>query len=72
MNWQGTDWAAQDGRFTPMPSYTEWERVYWFDSTLNFLIAKAFLVALNVDFSEHVDTYDDDTWVLLTNFGGQL
>jgi hypothetical protein len=72
MNWQDTDWAAQDGRFTPILNYTKWERAYWFDLGLNLIIAKAFLTASNVEFSEHIDTYDDDSWVLLTNFGGKL
>lgn len=72
MNWQDTDWAAQDGRFTPMPNYTKWQRVYWFNSSMNLTIAKAFLMASNIDFTEHIDTYDDDSWVILTNFGGKL
>ena len=72
MNWQDTDWAAQDGRFTPMPNYTKWQRVYWFNSSMNLTIAKAFLMASDIEFTEHTDTYDDDSWVLLTNFGGKL
>ena len=72
MNWQDTDWAAQDGRFTPMPNYNKWERAYWFDSSINLIVAKAFLDAFNVEYSQHVDTYGECDVVLLTNYGGKL
>jgi hypothetical protein len=55
-----------------MPNYTKWERAYWFDSSINLIVAKAFLDAFNVEYSQHVDTYGECDVVLLTNFGGKL
>lgn len=72
MNWSGIDWRAADGRFEPMPDYRKWDRAYWFDSAVNLLVAKAFLDAINVEYSQHIDNVDHFGFVLLTNFGGKL
>ena len=71
MNWKDVDWLAQDGRFYPMPDYRIWERAYWFESRANFILARAFLEALQIDYSETVDGNTGDG-VLLTNYGGAL
>ena len=72
MNWKDTDWAAQDGRFEPMPDYTKWDRAYWFDSLITLMVARSYLQALNYDYQQILDTNGDIEMVLLTNFGGKL
>ena len=71
MNWKDVDWQAQDGRFKPFPDYSIWERAYWFESRANYLLAKAFFLALKIDYSETIDEHTGDA-VLLANYGGTL
>jgi len=71
MNWADTDWRAHDGRFSPLPDYRMWQRAYWFESRVNFMLAKSLMDALGVDYAETVDSYTEDS-VLLTNYGGAL
>ena len=69
MEWRGygKDWKEQPDRFDPKPTYS-WRYSYWFDSTINLMMAKAFLNASNARFMEHVDNWDDGSWVILTNY----
>jgi len=69
MEWRGygKDWEKQTERFEPNPSLN-WTYAYWFDSAISLVMAKAFLLAANVEFSEHLDSWDDDSWVLLTDY----
>ena len=67
MEWRGIDWEKQTDRFEPRPDFN-WTYAYWFDSAINLVMAKAFMAALKVDYKEHIDSWDDDSWVLLTNY----
>jgi hypothetical protein len=67
MKWRDNSWRDQTDRFDPKPTYN-WKYSYWFDSTINLVMAKAFLVASNADFAEHIDNWDDGSWVILTNY----
>jgi len=66
MGWKGNNWESQDGRFTGNLSY-EWAIICWYDSRLNFIMARSFLKANNY---EYVESYDQhmDAYVLLTNY----
>ena len=73
MNWAGTDWEVQDGRFYPLPDYEKFERAYWFSSYGNLLLARAYLTAMGFDSATHFDEADGDAcYVLLTDAGGKL
>ena len=73
MNWSSVDWAAQDGRFEPIPDYREFTRIYWFDNYANLLIARAFLSKMGFASDTHSDQSEDsEPWILLTDFGGEL
>jgi hypothetical protein len=71
MNWEGPEWAAQDGRFVPMPSYKQWQRAYWFDSFVNLMLAKSYLDHFETRY-EVVNDENAGQFVLLTNYGGPL
>ena len=71
MNWKDTDWAVQDGRFTPMPNYSEWQRAYWFDSCINMIMARSYLNHFKIEYDETMDE-NLNQFVLLTNYGGAL
>lgn len=71
MNWKDQDWATQDGRFTPMPNYTQWQRAYWFDDRVSFILATSYLNHLKIEYDETLDD-NQNQFVLLTNYGGAL
>ena len=65
MAWQGTDWAAQDGRFEPMPDYSmKW--AYFFEEFTNALIALSYLEASGEAATLHSDEVGG--WLIVSNF----
>jgi len=65
MAWAGTDWAAQDGRFEPMPNYmSKW--AYFYDTYLNALISMSYLDAVGQSATLHSD--ETGGWVIVTNY----
>jgi hypothetical protein len=72
MNWAGTDWATQDGRFDPMPDYNKFQRAYWFESYSDLVMARSYLQTIGQASSTHFDDGEWAKWLLLTDFGGKL
>ena len=65
MAWGGTDWAAQDGRFDPMPDYNfEW--AYFYASYLSALISISYLKSIREKATLHSD--EAGGWLIVTNF----
>jgi hypothetical protein len=65
MAWAGTDWAAQDGRFEPMPNYTDkWS--YFFENYLHAVIALGFLKGVGEKATLHSD--EAGGWLIVTNY----
>jgi hypothetical protein len=65
MAWQGTDWAAQDGRFEPMPDYSK-KWAYFFDEFTSALIALSYLESRG----EVATLHSDETggWLIVSDF----
>ena len=65
MAWAGTDWAAQDGRFDPMPDYgMKW--AYFFTEFINAVTAHGYLVAQGHKATLHTD--ESGGWLIVTDF----
>ena len=65
MAWKGTDWAAQDGRFEPMPNYSDtW--AYFFEGYLNAVVALGFIKATGESATLHSD--ETGGWLIVTNY----
>jgi len=80
-NWKNsaTEWKLQEGRFEdidyseafqPEVDY-EFARAYWVESYPAVLFVKAFLQVLNFPYRVYFDTADD-TYMITTNYGGDL
>lgn len=59
MQWAGTDWQEQDGRFATVNrgEFVRWDLAYafWFDSLPSLMLAREFLRAKGVEFQELYD-----------------
>jgi len=79
-NWKQykDDWKTQEGRFEDIPfSKTDapvdysYKRAYWVADYPSVLFVKLFLSGLDCDFRVYYDTADD-TYMITTNYGGDL
>jgi hypothetical protein len=77
MNWEGVGWEEQEGRFDPVgwknktPLNYSFKRIYWFERYADVLLAKVFLADIKQDFEVYFDN-SDETYVIVTNYGGAL
>jgi hypothetical protein len=79
-NWHlyAEDWKLQEGRFEDIPYSDDakpvdysFQRAYWVETYPAVLMVKAFLQALSLDSRTYYDTADD-TYMITTNYGGEL
>ena len=65
MAWQGTDWAAQDGRFDPMPDYSK-KWAYFFQEFLPAITAFSYLESKGEAATIHTD--ESGGWLIVSDF----
>jgi hypothetical protein len=67
MLFQGSDWEAQDGRFTDgVVDYTH-AVIYWFERYSDLVLAKALVKGMGEDYTVLFDTAVDQ-WVMTSTY----
>jgi len=65
MAWAGTDWASQDGRFSPMPAYN-YKWAYFFEDYINAVVAMGFIKGQGESATLHSDEVGG--WLIVSNY----